>query len=87
MPLQPKAIQELFELNYGRMNATLGVELPFTNFNTQTTIPFGYIDPPTEIITTPTHGPIGPATAPRSGRSRTTAWTRTPSTSTCSTCR
>jgi hypothetical protein len=32
------------------MNATLAVELPFTNFNTQTTIPFGYIDPPTEII-------------------------------------
>jgi len=49
-PMQPKAIQELFELNYGRMNATLGVELPFTNFNTQTTIPYGYIDPPTEAI-------------------------------------
>ena len=49
-PLQPKAIQELFELDYGRMNATLGVELPFTNFNTQTTLPFGYIDPPTETL-------------------------------------
>ena len=48
--LEPKAIQELFELNYGRMNATLGVELPFTNFNTQTTIPLGYVDPVTEII-------------------------------------
>ncbi len=45
-----KAIQELFELNYGRMNATLGTELPFTNFNTQTTIPLGYVDPPTEIF-------------------------------------
>jgi hypothetical protein len=32
------------------MNATLGVELPFTNFNTQTTIPLGYLDPRTEII-------------------------------------
>jgi Multicopper oxidase len=32
------------------MNATLGVELPFTNANTQTTIPLGYIDPPTEIM-------------------------------------
>ncbi len=53
-PMQPKAIQELFELNYGRMNATLGVELPFTNFNTQTTIPYGYIDPPTEILQTAT---------------------------------
>jgi FtsP/CotA-like multicopper oxidase with cupredoxin domain len=48
--MQPKAIQELFETNYGRMNATLGVELPFTNANNQTTIPFGYIDPPTETI-------------------------------------
>ena len=48
--MQPKAIQELFELNYGRMNATLGVELPFTNFNTQTTIPLGYLDPLTETF-------------------------------------
>lgn len=48
--MQPKAIQELFELNYGRMNSTLGVELPLTNILTQTTIPYGYIDPPTEVI-------------------------------------
>ena len=46
MQMEPKAIQELFELDYGRMNATLGVELPFTNFNIQTTIPLGYVDPP-----------------------------------------
>ncbi len=59
MPLQPKAIQELFELNYGRMNATLGVELPFTNFNTQTTIPLGYLDPATETIKdSGTPGPV-----------------------------
>ncbi|MDD4414490.1 MAG: hypothetical protein PHR14_08105 [Oscillospiraceae bacterium] len=50
IPFQAKAIQELFELDYGRMNATLGVELPLTNFNTQTTIPLGYIDPATESI-------------------------------------
>ncbi|HEY5483075.1 MAG TPA: hypothetical protein VIK31_04600, partial [Propionibacteriaceae bacterium] len=50
LAMQPKAIQELFELNYGRMNATLGVELPFTNFNTQTTIPLGYLDPVTENL-------------------------------------
>jgi FtsP/CotA-like multicopper oxidase with cupredoxin domain len=50
-PLQPKAIQELFEVDYGRMNATLGIELPFTNANNQTTIPYGYIDPATEILT------------------------------------
>jgi FtsP/CotA-like multicopper oxidase with cupredoxin domain len=59
LPLQPKAIQELFELDYGRMNATLGVELPLTNFNTQTTIPLGYLDPATEDITdSVTAGPV-----------------------------
>jgi len=51
LTLLDKTIQELFELDYGRMNATLGTELPFTNFNTQTTIPLGYVDPPTEILT------------------------------------
>jgi FtsP/CotA-like multicopper oxidase with cupredoxin domain len=45
-----KAIQELFTTDYGRMNATLGTELPLVNFTTQTTIPLAYIDPPTEII-------------------------------------
>jgi len=50
MSLLPKAIHELFETDYGRMNAVLGVELPFTNFLTQTTIPYFYIDPATEII-------------------------------------
>ncbi len=48
--LDQKTIQELFTADYGRMNATLGVEIPFTNFLTQTTIPLGYVDPPTEII-------------------------------------
>ncbi len=43
-----KTIQELFEYDYGRMNSTLGTELPFTNFNTQTTVPLGYVDPFTE---------------------------------------
>jgi hypothetical protein len=45
-----KAIQELFTLDYGRMNATLGTELPNVNFTNQTTIPLAYVDPPTEII-------------------------------------
>jgi FtsP/CotA-like multicopper oxidase with cupredoxin domain len=48
--MQPKAIQELFEMDYGRMNATLGVELPFTNSGNQTTIPLGYVDPGTEAL-------------------------------------
>jgi FtsP/CotA-like multicopper oxidase with cupredoxin domain len=51
MQLQPKAIQELFEVEYGRMNATLGVELPFSNMQIQTTLPLGFVDPATEIIT------------------------------------
>lgn len=51
MPIQPKAIAEEFEQNYGRMNATLGVELPNTNFQNQTTIMLGYIDPSTENLT------------------------------------
>jgi FtsP/CotA-like multicopper oxidase with cupredoxin domain len=50
MTLIDKTIQELFELNYGRMNATLGTEIPLTNFTTQTTIPLGYVDPPTEFL-------------------------------------
>jgi Bacterial Ig-like domain (group 3)/MBG domain (YGX type)/Abnormal spindle-like microcephaly-assoc'd, ASPM-SPD-2-Hydin/Multicopper oxidase len=32
------------------MNATLGTELPLTNFQNQTTIPLGYADPATEIV-------------------------------------
>ncbi|MCX7107383.1 MAG: multicopper oxidase domain-containing protein [Methylococcales bacterium] len=47
---ESKAIQELFDPTYGRMNATLGVELPFTSALTQTTIPLGYVDPVTEKI-------------------------------------
>ncbi|MFO1433053.1 MAG: hypothetical protein U1F76_23600 [Candidatus Competibacteraceae bacterium] len=49
-PLLPKAIQELFTTDYGRMNALLGVEMPFTSNLNQTTIPYGYVDPPTEIF-------------------------------------
>ncbi len=47
--MQSKAIQELWD-PWGRMNATLGVELPFTNNNIQTTIPLGYVDPTTEVV-------------------------------------
>ena len=45
-----KAIQELFTLDYGRMNATMGTEIPLTTFQNQTTIPYGYVDWPTEIF-------------------------------------
>ena len=47
---EPKAIQELFTADYGRMNATLGTEVPNTTGINQTTIPLGYIDPPTELV-------------------------------------
>jgi FtsP/CotA-like multicopper oxidase with cupredoxin domain len=50
MGLGPKAIQELFEVNYGRMNAILGAEVPNTTGINQTTIPYNYIDPPNEIL-------------------------------------
>ena len=50
MQMENKAIHELFENDYGRMNAVLGVEIPFTNGLNQTTLPFGYIDPPTEFL-------------------------------------
>jgi FtsP/CotA-like multicopper oxidase with cupredoxin domain len=49
VPLLPKTIQELFD-TYGRMNATLGVEIPFTTATIQTTIPYGFSDPATEVI-------------------------------------
>lgn len=50
VPMQPKAIQELFDPEYGRMNSTLGVEVPNTSATVQTTIPYSYIDPPTELL-------------------------------------
>ena len=45
-----KAIQELFEPTFGRMNATLGVELPYMTALTATTVPLGYVDPATESV-------------------------------------
>jgi FtsP/CotA-like multicopper oxidase with cupredoxin domain len=55
--MQPKTIQELFD-PYGRMNSTLGVEMPFTNANIQTTLPFGYVDVPTEGTAIQVSGPL-----------------------------
>ena len=49
-PLQPKAIHELFEVDYGKMNSILAAEIPVTNYNNQTTLPLAYVDPPTEIV-------------------------------------
>ena len=49
MDMKPKAIAEEFDTDWGRMTAQLGVELPFTNFLTQTTLQMWMYDPPTEI--------------------------------------
>ncbi len=48
----PTGIHELFELQYGRMNAIMASEVPLTNFNTQTTIPWSSVDSPTEVFNT-----------------------------------
>lgn len=50
MELTPKSIIEDFDVNYGRMNAMLGVEIPRTSAFIQTSIPYTDIDPPTEIL-------------------------------------
>ncbi len=50
MKLEPKSLTELFEQEYGRMNAILALEVPNTTGINQTTIPLAYIDPATEII-------------------------------------
>lgn len=49
-PILMKTIQELFELEYGRMNTMLGTELQNTDFTIQTTQQMYYPDLPTEII-------------------------------------
>ena len=43
---------------YGRMNSQLGVEIPFTTITTQTTIPYYYVDPPTEIFNNSVKGTL-----------------------------
>lgn len=45
-----KAIQELFDPVYGRMNATLAAELPFSSAIVATTIPLAYVDTPNEYL-------------------------------------
>jgi hypothetical protein len=47
---QPKSIIEDWTLNWGRMNALLGVEVPRTTSVTQTSVPQGFVDPQTELV-------------------------------------
>jgi FtsP/CotA-like multicopper oxidase with cupredoxin domain len=49
---QEKAVVEGFDMNYGRMNANLGGNLPNISGPQQgTAVPFDYVDPPTDIAT------------------------------------
>ena len=50
LPVINKAIQELFDPVYGRMNATLAVELPLSTATVATTIPLAYVDAPVERL-------------------------------------
>jgi hypothetical protein len=50
LPVINKAIQELFDPIFGRMNATLAVELPFSTAAVATTIPLSYTDVPVERL-------------------------------------
>ena len=50
MDMQPKTIIEDWTMDYGRMNALLGVEIPKTSATTNTALPLADIDPPTELV-------------------------------------
>ena len=50
MQLQYKALHELFDTEYGRMNSILAVEIPLTTWLNQTTIPYTNYDPTTEFF-------------------------------------
>ena len=50
LDMAPKTIIEDWTMNWGRMNALLGTEVPRTTSTIQTSIPQAYIDPPTELV-------------------------------------
>jgi len=60
IPFQNKAIHdemgETFDRDYGRMMVQFGLELPRTQAFMQTTLLYGYADPPTEVIKTSISG-------------------------------
>ena len=77
---QPKSHSGACLIHYGRMNATLGVEIPRTNLDDPD-------DDPLRLHRSAHRDYLNCGARPSSGRSLTTAWTPMPSTSTCSTCR
>ena len=99
MPLTSKAIQdemgEAFDPEYGRMSGNLGVEMPNAQAGTQQNlILYPFVNPATEVFdgdraaggSRSDADRYDHAMARRSGRSPTTVWTRTQSTSTCMMC-
>ncbi len=57
LELEPKSIIEDFTVDYGRMDAILGIEIRHTTIQNRTSIPQAYIDPPTELVRlTAAHG-------------------------------
>ena len=59
-PIEPKAIQdemgEAFDMDYGRQNSMLGLELPFTVAGAQQFMLYPYPSPPVEIIKNTVYG-------------------------------
>ena len=103
IPLQPKAIHDemragAYDPVYGRMSSMLGVEVPNAQAGLQNVILYPYWTFGLADVMQGVEVSVGRRPAwrsrrshlrrrTRSGRSRTTAWTPTRSTSTCSTCR
>ncbi|NOT83530.1 MAG: choice-of-anchor D domain-containing protein [Methylococcaceae bacterium] len=50
LELEPKTIIEDWTMNWGRMNALLGTEVPHTTAINQTSIPQAFVDPPTDLV-------------------------------------
>jgi FtsP/CotA-like multicopper oxidase with cupredoxin domain len=60
IPLQSKSIHDemggTFDMEYGRMEVKMGVEIPRSSPMTQTTILYGFADPPVDLIRTSISG-------------------------------
>lgn len=50
LEMEPKTIIEDWTMNWGRMNALLGTEVPHTTAINQTSIPQAFVDPPTDLV-------------------------------------
>jgi FtsP/CotA-like multicopper oxidase with cupredoxin domain len=64
IPFQAKSMHDemggTFDTEYGRMSGSLGVEIPKSTPQTATTILYGFLEPPTEIIASTIYGtPLG----------------------------